>query len=97
MLSVIALAEPLGERIGVVAPVLLLVLSAAVAFVPQVPEVVIDPEIILELILPPLLFATAMRMPVHDFRRNFSSIFLLAVVLVVLTACLLYTSDAADE
>lgn len=86
MLSVIALAEPLGERIGVVAPVLLLVLSAAVAFVPQVPEVVIDPEIILELILPPLLFATAMRMPVHDFRRNFSSIFLLAVVLVVLTA-----------
>ena len=50
MLSVIALAEPLGERIGVVAPVLLLVLSAAVAFVPQVPEVVVDPEIILELI-----------------------------------------------
>ena len=86
MLSVIALAEPLGERIGVVAPVLLLVLSAAVAFVPQVPEVVVDPEIILELILPPLLFATAMRMPAHDFRRNFSSIFLLAVVLVVLTA-----------
>lgn len=86
MLLVIALAEPLGERIGVVAPVLLLVLSAAVAFVPQVPEVVIDPEIILELILPPLLFATAMRMPAHDFRRNFSSIFLLAVVLVVLTA-----------
>lgn len=86
MLAVIALAEPLGERIGVVAPVLLLVLSAAVAFLPQVPDVVVDPEIILQLILPPLLFATAMRMPVHDFRRNFSSIFLLAVVLVVLTA-----------
>lgn len=85
-LLVIAFAEPLGERIGVVAPIILLVVGAATAFLPQVPDITINPEIILQLILPPLLFSTAMRMPAHDFRRNLGAIFALAVVLVVATA-----------
>ncbi|WP_291314735.1 cation:proton antiporter [Corynebacterium sp. UBA2622] len=85
-LLVIAFAEPLGERLGVVAPIILLALSVATAYLPQVPPVDVDPEIILQLILPPLLFSTAMRMPAHDFRRNFGAIFGLAVVLVVVTA-----------
>ncbi len=85
-LLVIAFAEPLGERIGVVAPVILLVVGAAAAYLPQVPEVFVEPEIILQLILPPLLFATAMRMPDHDFRRNLSAIFALAVLLVGVTS-----------
>ncbi|AWB83506.1 cation:proton antiporter [Corynebacterium liangguodongii] len=85
-LVVIAFAEPLSQRLGLVAPVILLVIGAAVAYLPQVPEIGIEPDIILQLILPPLLFATAMRMPQHDFRRNFSAIFILAVVLVGATA-----------
>ena len=85
-LLVIACAEPLGERVGVVAPILLLAVGAVTAFLPQVPDLKIDPEIILQLILPPLLFSTAMRMPAHDFRRNLGAIFTLAVLLVVATA-----------
>ncbi|WKD56987.1 Sodium, potassium, lithium and rubidium/H(+) antiporter [Corynebacterium capitovis DSM 44611] len=85
-LLVIAFAEPLGERIGVVAPVILLIVGVASAYLPQVPEIEVDPEIILQLILPPLLFSTAMRMPEHDFRRNFRPIVILAVVLVAVTS-----------
>lgn len=86
MLLVIALAETLGERTGIVAPIILLVASAAVSLFTPLPDIEIEPDLILEVILPPLLFATAMRMPAHDFRRNFAPISVLAVVLVVVTA-----------
>ncbi|QWW19735.1 sodium:proton antiporter [Schaalia sp. 19OD2882] len=85
-LLVIALSEPLGERVGLVAPVLLLVIGALVGVLPQVPEVSVDPEIIIHGILPPLLFSSAVAMPVKDFRRNFGSISVLSVVLVVVSS-----------
>jgi len=46
----------------------------------------VEPEIVLQLILPPLLYATAVSMPTMDFRRNLWIISGMAVILVVVSA-----------
>ncbi|MCU1573563.1 MAG: sodium/proton antiporter, family [Micrococcaceae bacterium] len=79
------LAIGVGDRIRLPYPVLMVILAAAAAFVPGFPEVQIDPELILPLFLPPLLFATALKTSWSLFRIRWRSILLLAVALVVVT------------
>lgn len=76
----------LGERLRLPYPVLMLLFSAALALIPGLPEVHIDPELILPLFLPPLLFAAAQRSSWSVFRVRWKSLILLAVLLVVVTA-----------
>ncbi|MDH6578830.1 hypothetical protein [Kitasatospora sp. MAP5-34] len=52
---------PPARRTGVPQPVLMTVLGLVMAVVPQIPNVTIDPELILPLVLPPLIFAVARR------------------------------------
>ncbi|EPH03398.1 hypothetical protein HMPREF1531_01457 [Propionibacterium sp. oral taxon 192 str. F0372] len=75
-----------ASRLGVAAPILLTVVGAGISFVPGTPSVVLDPDLILTVVLPPLLFAAAINMPVRDFRRDLSSITILSVVLVIISA-----------
>ncbi|MDN6658854.1 MAG: cation:proton antiporter, partial [Acidipropionibacterium jensenii] len=65
---------------------LLLLLGAAVALIPGMPEVEVEPELVLMIILPPLLYSAAVNMPVSDFRRNIAPIGVLAVLLVAISA-----------
>ena len=74
-----------SQRLGVAAPLGLVVTGAVLSFVPGVPDVEIEPELILAVILPPLLYSAALNMPAQDFRRNFKAITGLAVLLVVVT------------
>lgn len=75
----------IGERIGLPYPVLMLIFSAAAASLPFIPEIHIDPELILPLFLPPLLYATAQRSSWAVFRIRWRSLLLLAVLLVATT------------
>ncbi|MDJ0358020.1 Na+/H+ antiporter [Paenarthrobacter sp. PH39-S1] len=75
----------LGDRIRLPYPVLMIILSAGAAFIPGFPRVHIDPELILPLFLPPLLFAAALKTSWSVFRIRWRSIVLLAVALVVVT------------
>jgi CPA1 family monovalent cation:H+ antiporter len=79
------LVAGLGERIRLPYPILMLVFSAGVAFLPFIPEVHINPELILPLFLPPLLYAAAQRSSWSIFRLRWRSLVLLAVLLVVAT------------
>jgi monovalent cation/hydrogen antiporter len=72
-------------RLGVAAPLVLVIVGAGLSFVPGVPDLEIPPEFILAGVLPPLLYSAAVNMPAQDFRRNFKPITALAVVLVVVT------------
>lgn len=85
-LLVIALSEPLGDKTGVVAPIILLVVGIGAGLLPQFPNVVIDPHILIEGILPPLLFSAAVNMPTQDFRRNLGSISILSIGLVIVSS-----------
>lgn len=85
-LIAIALTSQLSEKIGVAQPLILLALGAGIGFLPQVSSIEIAPEILLEIILPPLLFGAAVSMPLMDFRRDIGAVAGLAVGLVILTA-----------
>ncbi|WP_314856243.1 sodium:proton antiporter [uncultured Microbacterium sp.] len=85
----VAVVTALAERLGVAGPLLLVALGLAIGLLPfvEVPE--IDPELILVGVLPPLLYASAVRLPAIEFRRDLAPISGLAVVLVIITALVL--------
>ncbi|MEE4541568.1 Na+/H+ antiporter [Streptomyces sp. V4-01] len=76
---------PLGDWVKLPSPVLMTLFGAVLALVPQVPNVRIDPDLILPLLLPPLLYASVQRTSWRQFAANRRAIFLLAVALVFLT------------
>ena len=79
-------ASILGSRIGVAAPLLLVVVGIGAGYLPFVPLVEVSPELILLGVLPPLLYAAAVNVPLVDFRRNFKPVVGLSVVLVIISA-----------
>lgn len=84
VLTTVAVTGVVG-RLGWSAPVALVLVGGAVSFVPAVPPVQVQPELILYGILPPLLFAAAIRTSVIDVRARRDSILLLSVGLVAFT------------
>lgn len=88
-LVVIAAATLLGPRLGIASPLVLVAIGVAASFLPVFAGVRIEPEWILAGILPPLLYSAAVSMPAMNFRREFSAISGLSVVLVVGSALLL--------
>src|SRR3954447_16100857 len=76
----------LSRRIAVPYPVALVLGGIGLAFVPGIPQVRPDPELVLLLFVAPLLFADAFFAPVAELARNARSIALLASVLVGVTA-----------
>ena len=74
-----------GDKVGLPYPVLVLVLGAVLAITPGIPTPNIDPDLILPIFLPPLIFAAVRRTswPMVWARRR--TILSLAVALVVVT------------
>ncbi|MCX7521417.1 sodium:proton antiporter [Microbacterium sp. STN6] len=88
-LMVIAASSAISERIRVAAPLLLVAVGLIVSLLPFVPAVPVEPEWILAGVLPPLLYSASVSMPSMDFRREFTAIGGLSVVLVVGSSVLL--------
>ncbi|WP_041631463.1 cation:proton antiporter [Corynebacterium terpenotabidum] len=74
-----------GDRIGLPWPVLLLLVTTAVMFIPGTPTVDVEPHLILPLALPPLLWALARRTSWGMFQDQWRSILSLSVMLVIVT------------
>ncbi|WP_082467580.1 Na+/H+ antiporter [Leifsonia sp. Leaf264] len=72
-------------RIGWSAPVALVAVGAVASFIPAVPRVEIEPELVLYGVIPPLLFAAAIRTSFIDIRARNDSILALSVGLVAFT------------
>ncbi|NNN35136.1 Na+/H+ antiporter [Streptomyces sp. S3(2020)] len=86
---------PVGDRVGLPAPVLMTLLGMVLALLDFVPNVEIPPELILPLLLPPLLYAAVRRTSWRQFAANIRPIFLLAVALVfVTTLCVAVVANA---
>lgn len=75
----------LSDRIGLPAPLLLIAVGVGAAYLPFIPEVHLDPEVVLLGLLPPLLYAAALQTSLVDFNANRRPILLLSVGLVVFT------------
>lgn len=66
-------------------PVLLILIGIGIGFVPAIPGIGIDPDIIMLLFLPPLLYDAAFNISFPEFKTNISTIGTLATGLVFLT------------
>jgi monovalent cation/hydrogen antiporter len=68
-------------------PVTLVAGGAVIGFLPGVPDVSLDPDLVLLIFLPPLLYGAAFFTSVRDLRRNAKPIALLSIPLVLVTMC----------
>ena len=66
-------------------PIALVLGGGALGFVPGLPEFPFDPQLILVLVLPPILYQAALLTSWRDFKANLRPIGLLAIGLVVVT------------
>jgi monovalent cation/hydrogen antiporter len=85
LLVLVAGFAALARRWKVPYPIVLVLAGLAISFVPRIPKVPLDPNIVFVIFLPPLLYASAWAMSWREFRRNAVVIGLLAVGLVGFT------------
>jgi CPA1 family monovalent cation:H+ antiporter len=90
-----AVLIPVASRINLPWPVLVTLFGIVLAAIPQVPQVYVEPDLILPLVLPPLLYAAARKTSWRFWAANARPILLLAVALVmVTTAAVAYVASA---
>lgn len=77
-----------APRLRLSGPLLLVVVGIGVGLLPFVPDVVLQPAIVLEIVLPLLLYSSAITLPTMDFRRDLRFISGLSVLLVLVSALL---------
>ncbi len=66
-------------------PIALVIGGALLGFVPRLPQFPFDPQLILILVLPPILYQAALLTSWHDFKASIRPIGLLAIGLVIAT------------
>lgn len=76
----------IADKIKLPYPILLIVAGIAIGFIPMVPQMEINPEIIFLLFLPPLLYDAAFNISFAEFKTNINTISTLSITLVFLTA-----------
>ncbi|WP_158815689.1 Na+/H+ antiporter [Methylocapsa sp. S129] len=88
LLAVIAAAAFIAARLKIPPSILLVLTGVALALVPGLPTVEIAPEFVLLVVLPPIIYSSAVAMSWREFRFNLRPISLLAV------GCVLFTTAA---
>jgi CPA1 family monovalent cation:H+ antiporter len=84
-LVAVALLAIVARRMRIPYPILLTIGGGILAFVPGLPAIHLDPALVFNLFLPPLIYPAAVYTSWRDFRTNLPSILPLAVGLVLLT------------
>ncbi len=85
LLMLVAALVIVANKFEIPFPVLLVLGGLALSFVPFLPVIRLNPEVVFFLFLPPLLYPAALFTSWRDFRRNLRPILFLAIGLVLLT------------
>ena len=85
LLVVVAAVAVAAVRLKIPPAILLVLTGVALALVPGLPAVELAPELVLLLVLPPLVYSSAVAMSWREFQFNLRPIALLAVGCVVFT------------
>src|SRR6266542_2587654 len=83
LIVVVAAGTVAARRLRLEPSILLVLVGVILSMIPGVPEFRLDPQIVLVLILPPLLYAAAFQTSLPAFRANLRPILLLAVGLTL--------------
>jgi len=89
LLIVIAGVGVFAKRLGIPPAIFLVLTGVVLALVPGLPSVRLAPDVVLLLVLPPVVYSSAVAMSWQEFRFNLRSISLLAV------GCVTFTTIAA--
>ena len=84
-LVVAVLLAAIARRYNVSAPLALVVAGLVIGLLPGVPDVTLDPELVLFVLLPPLLWSAGLESSYVNMRRNMRAIGMLAVGLPLAT------------
>ncbi len=76
-----------ARAVDVPYPIVLVAGGLVLGFVPGLPEVSLEPELVLVIFLPPLLYSAAFFANLHDLKRDIRAISMLAIGLVLTTMC----------
>jgi monovalent cation/hydrogen antiporter len=87
LLIAIAGLAVLARLIAIPYPILLVLGGLGIGFLPGVPEIELEPDLVLLIFLPPLLYAAAFFSNLRELRANIRPIGLLAVGLTIATTC----------
>lgn len=82
--AVVAVAG-VSSKLDLPSPLMLILVGVAGSYLPFIPDVQLEPEVVLFGLLPPLLYAAALQTSLVDFNANRRPILLLSVGLVVVT------------
>ncbi|MGB3329818.1 MAG: Na+/H+ antiporter [Thermomicrobiales bacterium] len=85
LLAVVVALVWVSNRYRVPYPMVLMAGGLLLAVLPWTPNLELEPEIVLVVFLPPILFQAAQQTSIREFKANFSAISRLAVGLVILT------------
>ncbi|MFD2936230.1 Na+/H+ antiporter [Spirosoma flavum] len=95
LMLAVSLLVMVGQRLHIPVPIFLVVSGLVVSFIPGIPRVEIDPELIFLIFLPPLLYEAAWFMSWKEFWRWRRIIVVLAFGLVIFTSfAVAYVSSA---
>jgi len=84
----VALLSAAARKMGAASPVVMLAAGVVFAFVPGVPSITLDPDLVLLAFLPPLIYSSGVGMSWRGFRSNIRPILLMAI------GCVLFTASA---
>lgn len=83
LVAIVCAGSALGRKLNVSVPLLLVLAGVGCSFLPFVPAIELNPELVLVGLLPPLLYAAALRTSLFDFGSNRRAIALLSVGYVI--------------
>src|ERR1041384_3248212 len=89
LFALIAASVLVARKLALPYPVVLVLVGLALSFIPRLPEVKLDPNIVFFFFLPPLIYPAALFTSWRDFRRNLRPILLLAIGLVLFTTVII--------
>src|SRR3954447_3709248 len=85
VLGSVLLMIVLADQLKLPYPILLVLGGLGIGFAPGVPDFRLDPDVVLLIVLPPLLYSAAFFSSLRELRTNLRSISLLAVGVVLAT------------
>ncbi len=86
ILAIVIGLSALADKVRIPYPILLIAAGMTVGFIPALPDVELNPEIVFLIFLPPLLYDAAFNIPYNVFKTNINTISTLSITLVFITA-----------
>ena len=85
LVTLVALLAAFAQRLKMPYPIVLVLGGLVLSFFPRMPHVSLNPAFVFLVVLPPLLFSSALNTPWREFRSNLVSISMLGIGLVAFT------------